>query len=99
MTPPIFCCRPPASAGVSKEATGADRGRPTCQEAAALRRRRKGPRDRNPTSEGGDKRNGKEDSQGREEKGRQEAVAASPVKKGAAAAPFFLYDVSWLADR
>jgi hypothetical protein len=28
-------------AGVSKEATGADRGRLTCQEAAALRRRRK----------------------------------------------------------
>ena len=30
MTPPIFCCRPPVVAGVSKEATGADRGRPTC---------------------------------------------------------------------
>ena len=38
MTPPIFSLSTfRAIAGVSKEATGADGGRPTCQEAAALR--------------------------------------------------------------
>jgi hypothetical protein len=49
-------------------------------------------RDRNPTSEGGDKRNGKKDGQGREEKGRQEAVSRlSRKKRGRPSPPFLLY--------
>jgi hypothetical protein len=39
---------------------------------AAMQRR---PTHHDPTSEGGDKRNGEEDGQGREEEGRQEAVS------------------------
>ena len=44
--------------------------------------------------EGGDTDNGKEDSQGRQEKGRQEAVSQPrPIRKrGAIAAPLFLFE-------
>src|SRR5512145_34942 len=75
-------------AGVTQRGGGRRRIGPTCQEAAAPRRGR-AHRNHEPTSEGGDKRNGEEDGQGREEEGRQEAVShLTRQKRGRPSPPF-----------
>ena len=53
MTPPFFLLPTSRARELCKEATGPDRGRPTCQEAAALLMSVSAPRDGIPRVKGG----------------------------------------------
>ena len=94
---PFFCstrCQAPATSRrtMRHRCSATKRGRcacrSACRKAATLRRSRQ---PRAPQHvKGGTTDNGEESSQGRQEKGRQEAVSRPPVReKGAIVAPFF----------